>query len=69
MQREMLKRKADNISCSAAETHSFAQVTNLSVQAGNRLLPVVSHVSCCRFLGDCEGADGPLSHRIKHGAH
>ena len=53
MQREMLKHKADNISSSAAETHSFAQVTNLSVQAGNRLLSVVSHVSCCRFLGDC----------------
>ena len=50
MQRERLKRKADHISRSAAETHSFSQVTNLSVKTANDLLSFVTHVSAVRVV-------------------
>jgi len=45
MQREGLKRKAEHISRSAAELHSFACVEDLSERAGNRLLTFSTNVS------------------------
>ena len=45
MQRESLKRKAEHISRSAAELHSFACVEDLSERAGNRLLTFSTNAS------------------------
>ncbi len=46
MQREIRKRKANAISRSAAEVHSFACVEDLSERAGDRLLTFTTNVSC-----------------------
>ena len=55
MQREILKRKADDISRSAAETHSFACVEDLSERAGDRLLTFTTNVNAfiCVILAFC----------------
>ena len=45
MQRGIRKRKADDISRSAAETHSFSCVENLSERAGDRLLTITTNVN------------------------
>jgi hypothetical protein len=45
MQREIRKRKADGISRSAAEAHSFACVEDLSERAGDRLLTFTTNVN------------------------
>ena len=45
MQREIRKRKADSISRSAAEVHSFACVEDLSQRAGDRLLTIATNVN------------------------
>ena len=46
MQRNIRKRKADGISRSAAEVHSFACLEDLSERAGDRLLTFTTNVSC-----------------------
>ena len=46
VQREIRKRKADGISRSAAEMHSFACIEDLSERAADRLLTFTTNVIC-----------------------